>query len=137
MRLVASVIGEIGEKPELRHTESGKKVTTVALGEIRYLPYEKDEAKNYVTVWHKFECWGSLAHHACDLLDKGALVQFLFRIDYKLFTVVGDTKSYTKKFPVLVGRSFDILAWPDAIHPLPDEQENPEDREGPDEPEEA
>lgn len=67
------VSGYVSEKPTLRHTGSGKAVTSVRLG----VPERrKDTSGEYVTIWNNvnWECWEKAAETAVQYLEKGTEV---------------------------------------------------------------
>ena len=61
----ATILGRLGQDPELRHTQSGKAVTTlsVATSEKRG---DKEE-----TEWHSVICWEKTAENCAKYLKKG------------------------------------------------------------------
>ena len=73
------LIGNLGKKPELRHTNSGLAVTTlgVATSEKRKGP---DGQYNNQTEWHNVTVFGNQAENCSKYLDKGRQIYVEGRI---------------------------------------------------------
>ncbi len=64
------MIGNLGNKPEMKNTESGKKVATFSMATSEVYRNAKGE-KVTETQWHRLVAWGKLAEIADRYLDKG------------------------------------------------------------------
>lgn len=64
------LIGNLGNKPEVKSTESGKKMTTFSMATSEVYRNAKGE-KVKETQWHRLVAWGKLAEVAGQYLDKG------------------------------------------------------------------
>lgn len=64
------LIGNLGNKPEMKNTESGKKVATFSMATSEVYRNAKGE-KVTETQWHRLVAWGKLAEIADRYLDKG------------------------------------------------------------------
>ncbi len=87
LRNKVQLIGNLGKQPEIKTTDTGKKLVkfSVATNEI-YTNAKGEKVKE--TQWHNLVAWGKLADIAEKYLNKGAEVA----IDGKLIT-----KDYTDK----------------------------------------
>ena len=87
LRNKVQLIGNLGKQPEIKTTDTGKKLVkfSVATNEI-YTNAKGEKVKE--TQWHNLVAWGKLADVAEKYLNKGAEVA----IDGKLIT-----KDYTDK----------------------------------------
>ena len=86
------LIGNLGQDPELRYTNSGTAVATFSLAtnETR-----KDQDGNVQerTQWHKIVAWSKLAEICGEYLKKGSKVYIEGRLQYRSF----DDKSGAKR----------------------------------------
>jgi single-strand DNA-binding protein len=62
-----SLVGRIGQEPEVRYFESGTVKTTISVAVKP--PYASE-----TPLWFKVECWGNLAETVGNYLSKGRLV---------------------------------------------------------------
>jgi single-strand DNA-binding protein len=87
MRNKVQLIGNLGKTPDVKTTESGKRLVkfTVATNEV-YTNNKGEKVKE--TQWHQLVAWGRLADVAEKYLDKGSEVA----IDGKLIS-----REYTDK----------------------------------------
>jgi len=83
-----TLYGNLGAKPEMRFTDSGKCVASFSLATREW----KDE-----TEWHKIECWESTAKIAGEFLDKGSAVIIEGRIRSNQWTDQEGAKRKTWK----------------------------------------
>lgn len=64
------LIGNLGGKPEVKETESGKKLATFSIATSESYRNAKGERVTE-TQWHRIVAWGKLAEIAEKYLDKG------------------------------------------------------------------
>jgi single-strand DNA-binding protein len=81
------LIGNLGSRPEVKQTDSGKKLATFSIATSENYRNAKGE-KVTETQWHRVVAWGKVAEIAEKYLDKGREVA----IEGKLIT-----RSYTDK----------------------------------------
>lgn len=93
LRNKVQLIGNLGNAPEVRNTESGKKLVkfSVATNEI-YRNAKGDKVKE--TQWHNLVAWGKIADIAEKYLSKGAEIA----IEGKLITRNYNDKDGNKKY---------------------------------------
>lgn len=98
MRNKVMLIGNLGQDPEMKTLESGKKVANFTLA-------TKDDYKNTEgqkvseTTWHNIVAWNGLAEIASKFLKKGREVAVEGRINYKTYE---DKQGTTKYFTEIV-----------------------------------
>jgi single-strand DNA-binding protein len=93
-----TLIGNIGQNPEIRTTEKGKKVThfTLATNDS----YKNADGQRVTeTTWHNIIAWDGLANIAGKYLKKGKEVAVEGRIVYRSYD---DKKGVTKNITEIV-----------------------------------
>lgn len=70
LRNKVQLIGNLGSKPEVKNTESGKKLAQFSIATNESYRNAKGE-KITETQWHRVVAWGKLADIAEKYLDKG------------------------------------------------------------------
>ena len=93
-----TLIGNLGQDPDVKTTENGKKVThfTLATNEV----YKNaDGQKINETTWHNIVAWNGLAETAGKFLKKGREVAVEGRIVYRTYE---DKKGITKNSTEIV-----------------------------------
>lgn len=93
-----TLIGNLGQDPEVKTTESGKKVTHFTLAtEDSYKNSDGQKVKE--TTWHNIVAWNGLAETAGRFLKKGKEVAVEGRIVYRTYD---DKKGVTKNITEIV-----------------------------------
>lgn len=87
------LIGNLGNAPEIRTTENGKKMARFSLATSEVYKNAKGE-KVTETQWHNLVAWGKVADIVAQYLDKGKEVA----IEGKLVNRSYDDKNGNKKF---------------------------------------
>ncbi len=77
------IIGNLGQKPELKTLESGKKVTNLNIATNNKF------GDKVQTDWHQVVCWGKLAEVVCEHLNVGSLVEVEGSLHYSLYEKEG------------------------------------------------
>lgn len=90
----AELIGHLGAKPELRHTDGGTAVVTVSVATNRQWK-QGEEVKEEVD-WHRVVCWGRLAELVANLCDKGSRVYVSGRMRTRSYESQGVTRYATE-----------------------------------------
>lgn len=70
---LAQVIGHVGKDPEVRSTESGRKVANFTMA-TKEVWTDREGGKREDTQWHRIVCWGKLAEVVGEYVTKGRLV---------------------------------------------------------------
>lgn len=79
-----TLIGNLGEAPELKYTANGKAVAKLRLATNEKWKNQHDELVGK-TVWHQVVLWGDLASNAAQYLAKGDPVFIEGRIDNRSY----------------------------------------------------
>ena len=87
------LIGNLGDKPSIRQTESGRKLATFSVATNEQYRNSKGEKVNE-TQWHRVVAWGKTAEIAEKYLDKGREIA----LEGKLVTRSYNDKAGSKKF---------------------------------------
>jgi single-strand DNA-binding protein len=87
------LIGNLGSKPEIKNTETGKKkaVMSIATSETYR---NSDGEKVTETYWHRVVAWGKLAEIAEKYLDKGKEVAIEGKLVNRSYTDKSGSKKY-------------------------------------------
>ena len=93
-----SLIGNLGQDPETKTTETGKKVTRFTLATDDGYK-NSDGQKISETTWHNIVAWNGLAEIAGKYLKKGKQVAVEGRIVYRTYE---DKKGVTKNITEIV-----------------------------------
>lgn len=70
MRNKVQLIGHVGQEPEIKNLEGGKKVANLVLATNDYYTNDKGE-KVEQTEWHRLTAWGKVADIIEKYVDKG------------------------------------------------------------------
>lgn len=84
----AILLGNVGRDPEIRTTESGKKVANVSLATSRRIQLEQGYEER--TEWHRLTLWDRLAQLAEEYVRKGDRLFVEGRIEYSSFEKNGN-----------------------------------------------
>jgi single-strand DNA-binding protein len=80
-----TIVGHLGDKPEVRATPSGRMVGNFAVATNH--SYKKEDGTAVEsTEWHRVVAWGGLAETCGKYLDKGSLVYVEGRMTYREWT---------------------------------------------------
>ena len=98
MKNRVTLIGNLGQDPEIKTTETGKKVTHFTLATND--GYKNAEGQRISeTTWHNFVAWNGLAETVTKFLKKGREVAVEGRIVYRTYE---DKKGVTKNITEIV-----------------------------------
>jgi len=101
-----TIVGKVGQDPELRMTNSGMAVCTFGVGTTS----GRDDKKK--TVWHNVTVFGDMATHAAESFSKGTNVIIVGRYDVDEYeTKQGEKKKSYKVVADEIGLS---LRWASA-----------------------
>ncbi len=89
------LIGRLGRDPEVRHTPSGKKVTSFSLAVDRRWRSSEGEIKD-ATDWFQIVVWGRLGEICNQYLSKGRLVYIEGRLQTDRYEHQGETRYFTR-----------------------------------------
>jgi single-strand DNA-binding protein len=90
----AILLGNLGEKPELRYTNNGIAVTSFSLATNN--TYTVDGEKKETVEWHKIVAWRKLAEIVAQYCDKGSKVYIEGRLQTRKWEKDGVTHYSTE-----------------------------------------
>ncbi len=93
------LIGNLGGKPEVKTTESGKKLATFSVATSESYRNAKGE-KVTETQWHRVIAWGKVAEIAEKYLDKGKEVAIEGKLINRSYTDKEGNKKYITEVQV-------------------------------------
>ena len=95
LRNKVQLIGNLGNKPEIRTLEGGKKLAKFRLATNEVYKNAKGE-KVKETQWHNIIAWGKLADIAGKYLDKGSEVALEGKLIHNIFEKEGVKNYFTE-----------------------------------------
>ena len=105
-----AIAGGLGRAPELRYTTGGRAVASFGVAVERR--WQKDGEWTGETSWFDVTCWGDLAEHAAETLDKGMRVVVIGRLQQRRYeTKEGETRNVVEIIADDIGPS---LKWASA-----------------------
>jgi single-strand DNA-binding protein len=105
-----AIAGGLGRAPELRYTAGGRAVASFGVAVERR--WQKDGEWTGQTSWFNITCWGDLAEHAAETLDKGMRVVVMGRLQQRQYeTKEGETRNVVEIIADDIGPS---LKWASA-----------------------
>lgn len=106
MKNTVTLVGFVGNTPEIRSTQSGASITTVSIATSRSF---KDSGGNRhsETEWHRITCFNGVGKSVAEHVTKGAMVMVTGRIHYTKWTDQNGTDRYGCE---IVAEQVDFLA---------------------------
>ena len=99
LRNKVQLIGNLGAKPEIKNTESGKKLALFSIATNESYRNAKGE-KITETQWHRAVAWGKLAEIAEQYLDKGKEIALEGKLVNRSYTDKEGNKKYITEIQV-------------------------------------
>lgn len=99
VRNKVQLIGNLGMNPEVRTTESGRKLAKMSLATNESYKNAKGE-RITETQWHQITAWGKTAELAEKLLQKGSEVLIEGRLVHREYTDKDGIKKYSTEVQV-------------------------------------
>lgn len=93
MRNKVQLIGHVGQEPEIKSFEGGKKVANITLATNDYYTNDKGE-KVEQTEWHRISAWGKLAEIIEKYVDKGKEIAVEGKLTYRSYDDKDGNKRY-------------------------------------------
>lgn len=87
------ILGNLGQDPELRYTQSQTPVCTLSVATTEYRP-GPDGQRQELTEWHRIVVWGRMAENASKYLTKGRSVLVEGRIQTRNWEDKSGQKRY-------------------------------------------
>lgn len=93
MRNKVQLIGHVGQEPEIKTFDGGKKVATITIATNDYYTNDKGE-KVEQTEWHRVTAWGKLADIIEKYVDKGKEVAIEGKLSHRSYDDKDGNKRY-------------------------------------------
>lgn len=91
----ASLLGNLGEAPDLRKTNSGTSVLKLRMATTESVPQDDGTRKDF-TQWHNVVVWGKRADGLAPLLAKGSRIYVEGRIETRSYDKDGEKRWVTE-----------------------------------------
>ena len=137
----AEIIGNVGQDPQVRHTQSGTAVANISVATSESWFDKNTKEKQEKTEWHRIVAWGKLAEVVEKYVKKGRQIYVQGRIETRTWDDNQGNKKYTTEIVAkeilllgprddkskdLAEQIFDRSDYdPQSIDPLVDEEEIP------------
>lgn len=95
-----TLIGNIGQQPEVRYTPDGTAVTTISVATSETWKDKNSGDRREQTEWHRCEAWGKLAEIIGQYGEKGGLVYVEGSLKTEKYTDKDGVDRYTTKVRV-------------------------------------
>ena len=106
MKNTVTLVGFVGNTPEVRNTQSGVSITTVSLATSRSFK-DGEGNRQSETEWHRITCFNGVGKSVAEHVTKGAMVMVTGRIHYTKWTDQNGTDRYGCE---LIAEQLDFLA---------------------------
>lgn len=106
MKNTVTLVGFVGNTPEVRETQSGTSITSVSLATTR--GYKDAEGnRQSETEWHRITCFNGVGKSVAEHVTKGAMIMVTGRIHYSRWT---DSEGQARYGCEIVAEQVDFLA---------------------------
>lgn len=95
LKNTVTLIGNLGNDPEIRNFDSGKKLATFSLATNETYLNNKGE-KVDESQWHNVAVWGKQAENVEKVLKKGSMVVLNGKLIYRSYEKDGETRYVTE-----------------------------------------
>ena len=106
MKNTVTLVGFVGNTPEVRSTQSGASITTVSLATTRSFK-DGEGNRQSETEWHRITCFNGVGKCVAEHVTKGAMVMVTGRIHYSRWT---DSEGQTRYGCEIIAEQVDFLA---------------------------
>ncbi|MGL2965252.1 single-stranded DNA-binding protein [Flavobacterium sp. XGLA_31] len=93
MRNKVQLIGHVGQEPEIKNLEGGKKVANLTLATNEYYKNDKGE-KVEQTEWHRITAWGKVADIIEKYVEKGKEIAIEGKLSHRSYEDKDGNKRY-------------------------------------------
>ena len=93
MKNRVQLIGRVGQDPEVKNLEGGKKVTTITIA-TNDVYYKDNGDKVEQTEWHRVSAWGKLAEIIEKYVDKGKEIAVEGKLTHRSYDDKDGSKRY-------------------------------------------
>ncbi len=106
MKNTVTLVGFVGNNPEVRNAQSGAAITSLSLATTRSFK-DAGEGRQTETEWHRITCFNGIGKCIAEHVTKGAMVMITGRIHYSRWT---DSEGQTRYGCEIVAEQVDFLA---------------------------
>jgi single-strand DNA-binding protein len=106
MKNTVTLIGFVGNTPEVRETQSGTSITNVSLATTRSFK-DGDGNRQSETEWHRITCFNGIGKCVAEHVAKGAMIMVTGRIHYTKWI---DAEGQTRHGCEIIAEQVDFLA---------------------------
>jgi single-strand DNA-binding protein len=106
MKNTATLVGFVGNTPEVRNTQSGASITNMSLATSRSFK-DGEGNRQSETEWHRITCFNGVGKSVAEHVTKGAMVMVTGRIHYTKWTDQNGTDRYGCE---IIAEQVDFLA---------------------------
>lgn len=93
MKNTVTLVGFVGNTPEVRNTQSGVSITNISLATSRSFK-DGEGNRQSETEWHRITCFNGVGKSVAEHVTKGAMVMVTGRIHYTKWTDQNGTDRY-------------------------------------------
>ena len=93
MKNKVQVIGHVGQEPEIKNLEAGKKLATISIA-TNEVYYRENGDKVEKTEWHKITAWGKVAEIIEKYVTKGKEIAIEGKLSHRSSEDKGGIKRY-------------------------------------------
>jgi single-strand DNA-binding protein len=93
MKNTVTLVGFVGNTPEVREIKGNATVTTVSLATSRSFK-DSEGNRQSETEWHRITCFNGIGKSVAEHVAKGAMIMVTGRIHYSKWTDDGGTDRY-------------------------------------------
>ena len=106
MKNTVTLVGFVGNNPEVRNAQSGAAITSLSLATTRSFK-DADGGRQTETEWHRITCFNGIGKCVAKHVNKGAMVMITGRIHYSRWT---DSEGQTRYGCEIIAEQVDFLA---------------------------
>jgi single-strand DNA-binding protein len=106
MKNTVTLVGFVGNTPEVRNTQAGVSITNMSLATSRSFK-DGEGNRQSETEWHRITCFNGVGKSVAEHVTKGAMVMVTGRIHYTKWTDQNGTDRYGCE---IIAEQVDFLA---------------------------
>ncbi len=106
MKNTVTLVGFVGNNPEVRNAQSGASITNLSLATTRSFK-DANGNRQTETEWHRITCFNGVGKSVAEHVTKGAMIMVTGRIHYTRWT---DDSGQTRYGCEIVAEQVDFLA---------------------------
>jgi single-strand DNA-binding protein len=106
MKNTVTLVGFVGNNPEVRTAQSGAQITSLSLATTRSFK-DADGGRQTETEWHRITCFNGIGKCVAEHVTKGAMVMVTGRIHYSRWT---DSEGQARYGCEIIAEQVDFLA---------------------------